>query len=389
MMLGYLLARAGVQTIVLEKHADFLRDFRGDTVHPSTLRIMQELGLLEDFLQLPHQKLYGLEAWIGPLRAKIIDFSQLPPPCNFIAMMPQWDFLNFLATRGATLRNFRLLMNTQAVSLIESQGAIIGVEAVGLEGPLRIEALLTVAADGRHSRLRAAAGLKTLDLGAPMDVLWFSFPRQPSDGEGLLARMESGRIVIRIDRGDVWQCAYVVAKDSFDAMRSRGLEAFKNDVAALTELGVDRLAGLASFDDVKLLSVTVDRLQSWRRTGFLAIGDAAHAMSPIGGIGINLAIQDAVAAANRLAAPLREGRLTLADLAAVESRRRWPTHAVQAMQIAMQNRVIGPALKGAGPMRPPLLFRLLARSPMLRRLAGRALGFGVRAEHVRSGHRLD
>jgi 2-polyprenyl-6-methoxyphenol hydroxylase-like FAD-dependent oxidoreductase len=383
-MLGFLLARAGVDVIVLEKHADFLRDFRGDTVHPSTLRLMQELGLLDDFLKLPHRKIYQLEIWIGQTRVKIADLSGLPPAYNFVAMMPQWNFLQFLATRGAELNAFRLLMSTQAESFIEDQGAIVGVNARGLAGPLTIKAGLVVAADGRRSTLRAAAGLKSIDLGAPMDVLWFRIARTAGDGEGLLGRIDSGRILVRIDRGDYWQCAYVIAKGSFESIRVKGLDAFKADVAALMETGADRLAEIDSFEAVKLLSVAVDRLERWRRTGFLAIGDAAHAMSPVGGVGINLAVQDAVAAANRLAAPLRENRVSDADLAAVENRRRLPTRLTQAAQLAMQNRAIGPTLKGGETIRLPLALRLIARVTPLQRLAGRLIGLGIRPEHVRT-----
>ena len=385
MMLGYLLARAGVDVIVLEKHADFLRDFRGDTVHPSTLRVMDELGLLDEFLELPHVKSYQLEGWIGDMRAQIVDFSHLPAPCNYVAMLPQWDFLRFLAAKGAAFKGFRLLMRTQADSLIEADGGIVGVNASGPDGPLRIGADLVVAADGRHSALRAAAGLKTLDIGAPIDVLWFRLARAPQDGEGLLARVDAGRIIIRLDRGDYWQCAYVIAKGTFDAVRAGGLDAFKADVAALVEIPVERFGDVASFDDVKLLSVAVDRLERWHRKGFLAIGDAAHAMSPVGGVGINLAVQDAVASANQLAAPLRERRMAEADLAAIERRRLLPTRLIQSAQVAAQERIIAPALRRRGPMAAPLPFRLLARFAFLRRLAGRVIGLGFRPEHVRTG----
>jgi 2-polyprenyl-6-methoxyphenol hydroxylase-like FAD-dependent oxidoreductase len=385
MMLGFLLARAGVDVVVLEKHADFLRDFRGDTVHPSTLNIMKELGFLDEFLKLPHQKVTQLQGWFGDTRAIIADFSSLPPPCNFIALMPQWDFLNFLAAKGAGFKTFRLLMRTQAQSLIEEGGRIVGVNAEGPDGPLAIRADLTIAADGRHSTLREAAGLKSIDLGAPMDVLWFRAPRAPGDEEETSGRFDPGRIFIRLNRGDYWQCAYVIAKGSFDAVKARGFDAFKADSARLLGVPVARLNNLAGFDDVKLLSVAVDRLQRWRRPGLLAIGDAAHAMSPMGGVGINLAVQDAVAAANRLAAPLLARAVADDDLAAVERRRLFPTRATQWMQVTAQNSIIARALGQTAPLRPPFAFRLIGRFAFLRRLLGRLAGLGVRPEHVRTG----
>jgi 2-polyprenyl-6-methoxyphenol hydroxylase-like FAD-dependent oxidoreductase len=384
MMLGFLLARAGVDVVVLEKHADFLRDFRGDTIHPSTLNIMKELGFLDEFLKLPHQKVYRLEGMFGDMRASIGDFSGLSPPCNFIAMMPQWDFLNFLAAKAAALNRFRLLMRTEARSLIEEGGGIVGVNAVGPDGPLAIRADLVVAADGRHSLMRAAAGLNVVDLGSPMDVLWFRIARSESDGDETIGRFDLGRIFIRINRGAYWQCAYVIAKDSFGALQARGLEAFKADAARLAQLPVERLSDIASFEDVKLLSVAVDRLERWRRPGFLAIGDAAHAMSPIGGVGVNLAVQDAVAAANQLAAPLLAGRVSEEDLAAVERRRLFPARATQFGQVMVQNNVIGRVLSQAGPLKAPLVFRLIGRWPFLQRMLGRLVGMGVRPEHVRT-----
>jgi 2-polyprenyl-6-methoxyphenol hydroxylase-like FAD-dependent oxidoreductase len=382
MMLGFLLARAGVDVVVLEKHADFLRDFRGDTVHPSTLNIMKELGFLDEFLKLPHQNVSQLEGWFGDTRAVIADFSSLPAPCNFIALMPQWDFLNFLAAKGARFKTFRLLMRTQAQSLIEEAGRIVGVNAEGPDGPLAIRANLTIAADGRHSTLRDAAGLKSIDLGAPMDVLWFRVPRQESDGADITGRFDTGSIFIRINRGAYWQCGYVIAKGAIDALHARGLPAFKADAARLMGLPIARLAEIASFDDVKLLSVAVDRLERWRRPGFLAIGDAAHAMSPIGGVGINLAVQDAVAAANRLAAPLLKGYVGDDDLAAVERRRLFPTRATQWAQVTAQNNIVARALNQAAPLRPPLAFRLIGRFAFLRLLMARLVGMGVRPEHV-------
>ncbi len=386
MMLGFLLARAGVEVVVLEKHADFLRDFRGDTIHPSTLNIMKELGFLDEFLRLPHQKVFQIRGLVGDTRAPIADFSSLPPPCNFVAMMPQWDFLDFLAAKGAAYGTFKLLMRTQATSLIEEGGRIVGVNAQGPDGPMTIRADLVVAADGRHSILRAAAGLKTIDLGAPMDVLWFRVERSASDDDETLGRFDPGQIFIRINRGAYWQCAYVIAKGSFGAVKAKGIDAFKADVAPLMEIPFERLGELKSFDDVSLLSVAVDRLERWHRPGFLAIGDAAHAMSPIGGVGVNLAVQDAVAAANRLASPLLAGTVGEADLAAVERRRLFPARLTQFIQVAVQNNVVRPTLGKAGPIKPPFVFRLAAGARLLRRLLGRLVGLGVRPEHVQTPH---
>jgi 2-polyprenyl-6-methoxyphenol hydroxylase-like FAD-dependent oxidoreductase len=384
MMLGFLLARAGVDVVVLEKHADFLRDFRGDTVHPSTLNIMKELSFLDEFLKLPHQKVFQLQGWFGETRAIIADFSALPPPCNFIALMPQWDFLNFLAAKGAGFKTFRLLMRAQAQSLIEEDGRIVGVNAEGPDGPLAIRADLTIAADGRHSTLRAAAGLKSIDLGAPMDVLWFRAPRAEGDEEETSGRFDPGRIFIRLNRGDYWQCAYVIAKGSFDAVKARGFDAFKADSARLLGVPVERLNNLAGFDDVKLLSVAVDRLERWRRPGFLAIGDAAHAMSPMGGVGINLAVQDAVAAANILYAPLRDRTLTVDHLKALQTRREWPVKVTQKIQIAIQNNLIRRVLSGTERPKPPFAAKLLKWFPALQGVPARLIGIGVRPEHVQT-----
>jgi 2-polyprenyl-6-methoxyphenol hydroxylase-like FAD-dependent oxidoreductase len=383
-MLGFLLARAGVDVVVLEKHADFLRDFRGDTIHPSTLRVMKELGLLDEFLTLPHQKVFQIRALVGGFRAPVAEFSALPPPCNFIAMMPQWDFLNFIAAKGKAYPTFHLLTRTAAASLIEEGGRIVGVNAQGPDGPLEVRADLVVAADGRHSILREAAGLKTIDLGSPMDVLWFRAERIASDDDETLGRFDPGRIFIRINRGDYWQCAYVIAKGSFDAVKAKGVDAFKADAARLMETPIERLDNLKSFSDVSLLSVAVDRLERWWKSGFLAIGDAAHAMSPVGGVGVNLAVQDAVAAANRLAAPLLARNVGDADLAAVESRRTLPARVIQFVQVKVQNNIIGPTLGREEAIKTPLPLRVVSHVAPLRRLVGRLIGMGVRPEHVQT-----
>jgi 2-polyprenyl-6-methoxyphenol hydroxylase-like FAD-dependent oxidoreductase len=337
---------------------------------------MKELGLLDTFLALPHQKVSKLEGWIGDFRATLADFSSLPAPCNFIAIMPQWDFLDFLAGRAAALSHFKLM------ELTEEADRIVGLSAEGPDGAPDIRAVLTIAADGRHSVLPSQAGLKRSDLGAPMDVLWFRLSRRDSDGSDIVGRFASGRILIRINRGAYWQCGYVIGKNAYEAFRGRGLDAFKDDVTELSGLPRERLDEIANFDAIKLLSVAVDRLKQWRRPGFLAIGDAAHAMSPIGGVGINLAVQDAVAAANLLARPLLEGKLTEENLAAVERRRLFPVRLIQGGQIAIQNRVIAPTLRADRPVKPPLALRLVARSTLLQRWLARIVGLGVRPEHI-------
>ncbi|MCV9939092.1 FAD-dependent oxidoreductase [Boseaceae bacterium BT-24-1] len=382
MMLGFLLARAGVDVIVLEKHADFLRDFRGDTIHPSTMEVMHELGLLEEFLTLPHVREDDIVARFGKEDITVADFSLLPVRAPFIAFMPQWDFLDFLADHGRTYPNFRLLMQTKATGLIEENGYVAGVTTEAPEGLLEIRADLVVAADGRRSDVRAAAGFAVTELGAPMDVLWFRLSRRPDEPAQAFGQVAAGRFFIRLNRGDYWQCAFIIPKGSLDKLRAAGLDAFKAGLVALAPELADRSGELISWDDIKLLSVAVDRLERWWRPGLLCIGDAAHAMSPIGGVGINLAIQDAVAAANLLARSLRERGLTDNDLAAVQKRREWPAKITQAAQIAIQNRVITPLLAADKPVAPPWPLRLLQRFPVLRRLPARMVGIGVRPEHV-------
>ena len=382
MMLGLLLARAGVDVVVLEKHADFLRDFRGDTIHPSTLEVMHELGLLEAFLALPYTQVRELAGIIGGERIPIADFGRLPVRCPFIALMPQWDFLDFLAGHARRYPGFALRMSTGVVGLIDDGGRVVGVSATAPDGPLEVRADLVVGADGRDSTVRAAAGLRVETLGAPIDVLWFRLPRKPGDAGQLLGRVEAGRIFIMLDRGDYWQCGFVIAKGTLDEIRARGLAAFRDEVARLADARAEASA-LRDWEDVKLLTVRVDRLARWFRPGVLCLGDAAHAMSPVGGVGINLAIQDAVAAANLLAAPLREGRVSAEDLARVQRRREWPTRVTQRVQVLVQNRIVRRVLQRRRPLRPPPAVRLLARFPRLRRLPGRLIGLGVRPEHVR------
>jgi len=383
MMLGLLLARAGVTVLVLEKHADFLRDFRGDTIHPSTLEVMHELGLLEEFLKRPHQEVRTLGAQIGDDFVKVADFSHLPTHCRFIALMPQWDFLNFIAGQAKGHPGFQLRMEADVTALIEADGRVTGVQAETAEGGLRVRADLVVGADGRHSTVRANAGLETLDLGAPMDVLWMRLSRRPTDPEQTLGRIDAGKIFVMLNRGDYWQCAFVIPKGGFERVHQAGLASFREEIVRLAPYLRDRVGELGDWSDVKLLTVAVDRLRSWHRPGLLCIGDAAHAMSPIGGVGINLAIQDAVAAANILAPCFLRGGISDEDLHAVQRRREFPTRAMQAVQVFMQNRVIGRVLKSKEKLSPPLPVRLLAQYPVLQRLPARLIGLGFRPEHVR------
>ena len=382
MMLGFMLARAGVEVVVLEKHGDFLRDFRGDTVHPSTLEVMHELGLLDDFLKLPHQEVGQLTGRFGQTSITLADFTHLPVRCPYIAMMPQWDFLNFLASHARRFPSFRLLMQAEATGLIEESGRVAGVRATTPDGPIDERADLVVAADGRQSILREKAGLRVKDCGVPMDVLWFRLSRKPADPSQTMGRFDNGRIFVSINRGDNWQCGFVIPKGQVEEVRRRGLEAFRKNVAELAPYAKDRVAELRDWDDIKLLTVRVDRLTEWFRPGLLCIGDAAHAMSPVGGVGINLAIQDAVAAANILARPLREGRLAVEHLRRVQKRREFPTRVTQWLQLAMQRRIIARVLDDAKPVKPPLLLRLVGKYPLLRRIPARLIGIGIRPEHV-------
>jgi 2-polyprenyl-6-methoxyphenol hydroxylase-like FAD-dependent oxidoreductase len=381
-MLGFLLARAGVRVTVLEKHADFFRDFRGDTVHPSTLELMHELGLLDAFLKVKHEKVETLSALIGASRINLVDFRHLPTRAKFIALMPQWDFLNFLAEQGRRFTTFDLRMNTEAIDLMEEGGRVVGVEARGPDGPVTIRADLVVACDGRHSILRERAGLRAQEFGAPMDVLWFRLSRQPQDGPETFGHVEAGRMMIMLDRGDYWQCAYVIAKGGFERVRAEGLPAFRSAVNDMSPFLGARVEEIRDWDDVKLLSVQVDRLARWGKPGFLAIGDAAHAMSPIGGVGVNLAVQDAVAAANRLAGPLRAGTVTEADLQAVQARREFAVRWTQRAQIAIQDRLIGRVLAARERPKPPAFLQLFNLFPPLRRIPARLIGIGVRPEHI-------
>jgi 2-polyprenyl-6-methoxyphenol hydroxylase-like FAD-dependent oxidoreductase len=385
MMLGYLLGRAGVKTAVVEKHADFLRDFRGDTVHPSTLMVMQELGLIDEFLKLPHSEIRALSVEIGSTTLKIADFAHVPAPCKFIALMPQWDFLNFLAAKGGRFPALQVMMSAQVTSLIEDAGRVVGVKATTPGGPLEIRADLVVGCDGRASTVRAASGLVVQDLGSPIDVLWFRVSKKPGDPEQVLGRLRASTMIVTIDRADYWQCAFVIGKGGIGRVHAAGLEAFKAAVATGAHFLSDRVDELRSFDDIKLLSVSVDRLTAWSKPGLLCIGDAAHAMSPVGGVGINLAIQDAVATANLLAAKLKAGTLQDSDLDSVRQRRLFPVKVIQGLQIAVHNRVLKPTVSGGErSLTVPWPLKMLDAVAWLRRWPAQFLGLGVRPEHVRS-----
>jgi 2-polyprenyl-6-methoxyphenol hydroxylase-like FAD-dependent oxidoreductase len=384
LMLGFLLARAGVETVVLEKHADFLRDFRGDTIHPSTLEVMGELELLDEFLKLPHQKATTIGAYFGDREYAFADFTHLPTRCKFIALMPQWDFLNFLADRGRKFPAFHLHMRAEALDLIVQDGRIAGVHAQTADGAIDVRANLTVGCDGRHSTVRARAGLTGEDLGAPMDVLWFRLPCRPGDPDETMGRFTPGGIAVLINRGDYWQCAFVIPKGGMEETRAAGLPAFRRSVAQRVPMLADRVDELRNWDQIKLLTVAVDRLDRWHRPGLLCIGDAAHAMSPIGGVGVNLAVQDAVAAANILWRPLKAGTLREHDLEEVQKRRMFPTRVTQRMQLIVQDRVIGRVLGERQALQAPFLLRLTSRFAPLRRIPARLVGIGVRPEHVRA-----
>jgi 2-polyprenyl-6-methoxyphenol hydroxylase-like FAD-dependent oxidoreductase len=385
MMLGYLLGRAGIDTVVLEKHADFLRDFRGDTVHPSTLRIMHELGLLEEFLRLPHSKIRSLSAEVDRASFKIAEFGRLSPPGNFVALMPQWDFLNFLAQQGRRFASLQVMMSAEVTGLIETGGRVAGVTANRQGVPLEVRADLVVGCDGRASTVRAASGLVVEDLGSPIDVLWFRLSKKNSDPGQVAGHLGQDKMLVTIDRTDYWQCAFVIDKGGMERVRASGLEAFKAAVVDGARYLSDRVHELKSFDDVKLLSVSVDRLTTWSKPGLLCIGDAAHAMSPIGGVGINLAIQDAVATANLLAAKLKAGTLRDGDLDAVHRRRLFPVKVIQGFQVLVQNRILKPRVSGsAAELKVPWPLKVLNMSAWARRWPAQFLGVGVRPEHVRS-----
>ncbi|MFK4383170.1 FAD-dependent oxidoreductase [Bradyrhizobium sp. USDA 223] len=385
MMLGYLLGRAGIDVVVLEKHADFFRDFRGDTVHPSTLEVMDELGLIDGFLKLPHQRLQKMDGLFGGTPVRIADLSRLHTKYPFIAFMPQWDFLNFLREAGRRFASLEVMMSMEATDLIRRGETIAGVRAKTPEGIIDIEADLTIACDGRHSTVRERAGLSVEEIGAPMDVLWFRAGRRPEETENVFARVEPGKMMITFDRGDYWQCAYVIAKGQYDAVKARGLSALLDDVVRMAPILRSGIAEVKSFDDVKLLTVAINRLTRWTQPGLLCIGDAAHAMSPIGGVGVNLAVQDAVATANLLADKLQHGCPSEHELDAIRRRRAFPVKMTQRMQVVVQNNIISGALQGGDrPLKVPLVVRLITALPWLQGIPARLLALGVRPEHVHS-----
>jgi 2-polyprenyl-6-methoxyphenol hydroxylase-like FAD-dependent oxidoreductase len=383
MMLGYLLGRAGIDVVVLEKHADFFRDFRGDTVHPSTLEVMDELALIDDFLKLPHQRLQTLDGLFGGTPVRIADLRRLHAKYPFIALMPQWDFLNFLREAGKRFASLKVMMSAEGIDLIRRGETIAGVHARTPDGPIDIEADLTIACDGRHSTVRERAGLAVEEIGAPMDVLWFRAARNADETENVFARVEPGKMMITFDRGDYWQCAYVIAKGQYEAVKARGLQALLDDVVRMAPVLRSGISDVKSFDDVKLLTVAINRLPRWTRPGLLLIGDAAHAMSPVGGVGVNLAVQDAVATANLLAEKLRHGCPSENELDAVRQRREFPVKMTQRMQVIVQNNIITGALHGGDrPLKVPLVVRLVTALPWLQGMTARLIALGVRPEHV-------
>lgn len=383
MLLGLLLARAGIEVLVLEKHADFLRDFRGDIVHSSTLMVLREMGLLESFLALPHQQLTELGGDIGNTHVMLADFSHLTVP--FIAIMPQWDFLNFLAREAQKYPNFHLFMTTKAETLIQEDNKVVGVVAIGPNGELHIHSQLVIGADGRQSTIREQAGLEVIDYGAPIDVFWFRLSRESGHKEDTLGRLVPGKIMVTINRGDYWQCGYIIPKGGAEALQQQGLEVFREAITAVAPSLRNKVHELQDWDQIKLLTVKVDFLTHWFKPGLLCIGDAAHAMSPVGGVGINLAIQDAVATANVLSKPLREHALGTVDLAKVQARREWPVRMTQKLQLIIHKRVLSNVLSQTATtdLKLPLLVRLLNRWKFLRRLPARLIAMGFRPEHVK------
>jgi 2-polyprenyl-6-methoxyphenol hydroxylase-like FAD-dependent oxidoreductase len=384
MMSGYLLARAGVEAVVIEKHADFLRDFRGDTIHPSTLQVMDELGLYDRLLSRPHQAVTRLKGRFGQFEGIFADFSHLSTRANFLVFMPQWHFLDFMAEEARAFAGFRLMMETEVTGLIQDDRRVGGVVARTRAGEIHIETPLVLGCDGRRSTVRRLADLEVEDVGAPMDVLWFRLSRQADDPEEVLGSFGLGHALIMINRGDYWQCGYVIAKGALAEVRRRGVEAFRKDVEELAPFLRGRASEVTSLDEISLLTVKVDRLREWARPGLLCLGDAAHAMSPVGGVGINLAIQDAVAAANLLAEPLSNDSVSLEDLQSVQARREPPARQTQWLQVRIQNTLISGALGNSRELKPPLVLRIMQLAPWLTRIPARVIGLGFRPEHVKT-----
>jgi 2-polyprenyl-6-methoxyphenol hydroxylase-like FAD-dependent oxidoreductase len=383
-MLGFLLARAGVDVVVLEKHADFFRDFRGDTIHPSTLEVIYELGLLDDFLKRPHQEIREVGGQIGDDFIPLADLTHLPTHCKFLGFMPQWDFLDFFAEHGKKYAGFRLLMESEVTDLIVEGNTVTGVRANTRDGEIDVRATLTVGADGRHSLVRERAGLQIESLGAPIDVLWFRVSRAAGDPGQVLGRFIPGKILVMLNREEYWQCAFVIRKGAFEEIKRRGLEDFREDILSVAPFLKGRVGEINDWDQIKLLTVLVDRLRKWYRAGLVCIGDAAHAMSPVGGVGINLAIQDAVAAANILARPLSEDYVSLSHLQKLQWRREFPTSVTQWAQVQVQERVLSAVLSTRENVQAPWFMLLFKKFPILRRIPARLIGVGVRPEHVRT-----
>jgi len=387
MMLGFLLARAGIEVIVLEKYPDFFRDFRGDTIHPSTMEILNELGLLDEFLKLPHQEVRQLGGVVGGEEITIADFSHLNVKCPFIALIPQWDFLNFISAHAKQYPAFHVMMETEATDLVEENGRVIGIRAEARDQSLEIRADLVIAADGRHSTLRDCGGLQADSFGAPMDVLWFRLSRIAGDPGQVFGRVDQGKILIMLDRDDYWQCGFLIRKGDFENIKQRGVDAFRQDLATVAPFLSDRTSEIRGWHQVSLLTVAVDRLRQWYKDGLLCIGDAAHAMSPIGGVGINLAIQDAVAAANILAPRFQHNRVATGDLQAVQQRREPPARGIQRLQIMIQNNLITRILGHPGRMKLPWILRIARHLPILTRIPARIVGIGFRPEHIAPANR--
>ena len=387
MVAGLLLARQGVDVVVLEKHADFLRDFRGDTIHPSTMELLNELGWIDEFLGLPHRKMAQVTIEMAGVTITFADFSRLKVCCPYVAFMPQWDFLDFLADKALAYKGFRLMMNAEATDLLWDGGTVVGVWAQTPQGRLEVRAQLVIGADGRQSMVRRGAALEVVNYTTPMDVLWFRLPRRP-DEQLPFFRPGRGHVAVCIDRGEYWQFAYVIPNQQFGAVKAAGLETLRSNVAEMFPQLADRVAVLQTWEDIRLLSVSVDRLRRWHRPGLLCIGDAAHAMSPAGGVGINLAVQDAVAAANILGSTLRCGdRPEMAELDRVQRRREFPARVTQLVQVRALRGLYPKDVRDDRSQRLPLPFRLFRWFPVLRFFTGRFIGLGVRPEHIAAATR--